>query len=124
MPDLINIAAGHKANLSNPKTSEESKQQSKEILERGFDGARWGKDEMKNPANVVAGHKAYLNNPGHPDPSVHSDEADQHSKEIVEQTEGKDPNAVAGGLKAAVNNPNVSEEAKINAEERLHELGQ
>ena len=35
-----------------------------------------------------------------PDPNVHTDEADQHSKEIVEQTEGKDPNAVARGLRA------------------------
>lgn len=30
---------------------------------------------------------------------------------------------VAGGLKAALNNPNVSEEAKTNAQRRLEEMG-
>lgn len=31
------IAGGHKANLKNPNTSEESKQHSKEVLENEFD---------------------------------------------------------------------------------------
>jgi len=39
--------------------------------------------------------------------------------------EGKNPNRQAGGLKAAIHNPNVSEEAKENAKERLeNEFGQ
>ena len=94
-----------------PGTSEESKEHSKEILDHAFDGANLEKTEGKDPANVVAGHKANLNNPRtfiqprhhcvradrHP---VTSEESKQHSKEIVEQTEGKDPNYVAGGLKA------------------------
>lgn len=35
----------------------------------------------------------------------------------------KDQTRVAAGLKAAVHNPNVSEEAKEAATERLHEMG-
>ena len=128
MPDPVMIAAGHKANLKNPstsiifsttrklidcfpETSEESKEHSKEILENAFDGADLEKTEGKNPANVVAGHKANLNNPRTFLPSrnhciradrhpVTSEESKEHSKEIVEQTKGKDPNHVASGLKA------------------------
>ena len=37
--------------------------------------------------------------------------------------ENKDTTRVAAGLKAAINNPNVSEEAKDNAEQKLHQLG-
>jgi hypothetical protein len=32
-------------------------------------------------------------------------------------------NRVAGGYKAAIHNPNVSEEAKENAQQRLDEMG-
>ncbi|KAF4597911.1 hypothetical protein EYR38_006303 [Pleurotus pulmonarius] len=35
----------------------------------------------------------------------------------------KNPGNVAGGLKAAIHNPNVSEEAKSHAAERLREMG-
>ena len=173
MPDPINIAAGHKANLSNPstsiifsptwkfincfpETSEESKQHSKEILEHDFDGARWGKDKKKNPANVVAGHKAYLNNPGtfiHPahycvwaDRSSRPNVPLWRSRAALQRNCGADrgegsqsccwgPQSVrsfipyyiiswANNSFSAVNNPRVSMEAKVNAEERLHELGQ
>ncbi|KAF8728301.1 hypothetical protein AX14_006805 [Amanita brunnescens Koide BX004] len=37
---------------------------------------------------------------------------------------GKDPNRVAAGLKAAVHNPRVSEEAKESATQRLHKMGE
>ncbi|KAH6909119.1 Conidiation protein 6-domain-containing protein [Coprinopsis sp. MPI-PUGE-AT-0042] len=36
----------------------------------------------------------------------------------------KDPRNVARGLKAAINNPNVSEEAKEHDRERLREMGE
>lgn len=36
--------------------------------------------------------------------------------------EQKDPERVAAGLKAAVHNPNVSDEAKSNAKQRLNEI--
>lgn len=42
---------------------------------------------------------------------------------LIPIPEGKDINRVAGGLKATVKNPNVSDEAKASAQERLHEMG-
>ncbi|KAF7790268.1 hypothetical protein EIP86_001222 [Pleurotus ostreatoroseus] len=36
----------------------------------------------------------------------------------------KDPNRVAGGFKAAINNPNVSGPAKAHAQEELERMGQ
>lgn len=62
-----------------------------------------------------------------------SEESKQHSKEILDNqfdggnteahsTEGKNPSNVAGGLKATVNNPQVSQEAKESAKERLNQM--
>ena len=51
-----NIAGGHKANLNNPNTSEESKQHSKEVLDNQLNGGdiSGSKDANadKNPNNV------------------------------------------------------------------------
>ncbi|EOA85438.1 hypothetical protein ACJQWK_06270 [Exserohilum turcicum] len=82
-----------------------------------------------NPGNIIGGHKANLSNPNT------SDEAKQHSKEVLQEIENggdpqsmtsnsgdKNPNNVAGGLKATLNNPNVSEEAKESAKERLGDM--
>lgn len=38
MPTEAQIAGGHKANLKNPNTSEESKQHSKQVLNDEFNG--------------------------------------------------------------------------------------
>ncbi|TRM70330.1 Conidiation protein 6-domain-containing protein [Schizophyllum amplum] len=38
-------------------------------------------------------------------------------------SQGKNPDRVAAGLKATINNPNVGEEAKDSASERLREMG-
>ncbi|KAL8949784.1 MAG: hypothetical protein Q9222_004127 [Ikaeria aurantiellina] len=60
---------------------------------------------MSNPGNIVGGHKANLNNPNT------SEEAKQHSKEVldnefnggnVDKSGDKNPQNVAGGLKAYV----------------------
>ncbi|KAI8932670.1 hypothetical protein NX059_010163 [Plenodomus lindquistii] len=62
-----NVIGGHKANLNNPNTSEESKQHSREVLENADNGgeveaaSKSGGD--KNPNNVAGGLKATLNNP-------------------------------------------------------------
>ncbi|KAL8834636.1 MAG: hypothetical protein Q9176_007385 [Flavoplaca citrina] len=82
---------------------------------------------MSNPGNIVGGHKANLNNPNT------SDEAKQHSKEVLDQefnggnidtsSGDKNTNNVAGGLKATVSNPKVSQEAKDSAQDRLNEMG-
>ena len=54
------IAGGHKANLNNPNTSEESKQHSKEVLDQEFDGGKVESSGDKNPQNVAGGLKAYV----------------------------------------------------------------
>jgi hypothetical protein len=62
-----------------------------------------------------------------------SDESKQHSREVLDNEfnggnidtssdENKNPNNVAGGLKATVKNPNVSDEAKQSAKERLDNM--
>ncbi|KAL8969416.1 MAG: hypothetical protein Q9197_004361 [Variospora fuerteventurae] len=58
-----NIVGGHKANLNNPNTSEESKQHSKDVLENEFAGGNVEKSGEKNPQNVAGGLKATVNNP-------------------------------------------------------------
>ncbi|EIN13505.1 hypothetical protein PUNSTDRAFT_129184 [Punctularia strigosozonata HHB-11173 SS5] len=57
-----NVAGGHKANINNPNTSEESKEHSRQVLseieESGIlDQPKHG----KNPNNVAGGHKATIN---------------------------------------------------------------
>lgn len=54
-----NVVGGHKANLNNPNTSEESKQHSREVLDNEYNGGEVESksDEGKNPNNVyVAAH--------------------------------------------------------------------
>ncbi|KAI5827302.1 hypothetical protein K523DRAFT_309646 [Schizophyllum commune Tattone D] len=40
-----------------------------------------------------------------------------------DSVEGKNPGRVAAGLKASIHNPNISDEAKQSASERLHDMG-
>jgi hypothetical protein len=84
-----NILRGHKANISNPQTSKETKQQSRKVLE--------SYDEPYDPAQASHGTKP---------------------------EQEKDAGTVARGLKASINNPGVSEEAKQGAREKLGRLGQ
>ncbi|KAF7194048.1 Conidiation-specific protein 6 [Pseudocercospora fuligena] len=85
--DRSNIAAGHKANLSNPNTSEESKENSRKELEKlGGEDAFYDKKGEDAPAagmggqgNVLGGHKATLSNPNT------SEEAKENSRKILEQ---------------------------------------
>lgn len=61
MPTDAQIAGGHKANINNPKTSDEAKEHSKAVLENEFDGGnvpQAGDNEDKNPGNVAGGLKA------------------------------------------------------------------
>ncbi|KAK5167462.1 uncharacterized protein LTR77_007161 [Saxophila tyrrhenica] len=84
-----NMANGHKANLSNPNTSEASKQASRQALkELGGEDAFYSEDKqgddaptagMGNEGNVIGGHKANLSNPNT------SEEAKQHSKEVLKE---------------------------------------
>ncbi|KAL8943321.1 MAG: hypothetical protein Q9216_001164 [Gyalolechia sp. 2 TL-2023] len=68
--DISNEASGHKANLSNPNTSEASKEHSKQVLESMPDQPFYGKEEQnvsKNPNQVAGGLKATINNDTIPD---------------------------------------------------------
>ncbi|WYZ41445.1 hypothetical protein EsH8_V_000340 [Colletotrichum jinshuiense] len=81
MPTDAQVAGGHKANINNPNTSEESKKNSKQILENEFNGgdvAKSGDDEGKNPGNVAGGLKATLKNPNV------SDEAKESAQERLD----------------------------------------
>jgi hypothetical protein len=96
MSNIGNVAGGHKANLNNPNTSEESKQHSRDVLENELDGGNVGgnDDSNRNPGNMYVFQKVFpLRQP--------------------------DISHSAGGLKATMKNPNVSQEAKDSAEQRL-----
>ncbi|KAI4165559.1 MAG: hypothetical protein LQ342_000972 [Letrouitia transgressa] len=82
-------------------------------------------------SSKIAGYKATLSNPNV------SDEAKENARQIldnelqggdagtgavVRDNEQKNPGNVAGGLKAAINNPNVTEEGKRAAQEKLDSL--
>jgi len=77
-----NVAGGHKANLNNPNTSDESKEHSEQVLkELEQSGELPSADDStagKNTGNVIGGHKANLKNPNT------SEEAKEHSKEVLE----------------------------------------
>ncbi|GIZ45264.1 hypothetical protein CKM354_000843900 [Cercospora kikuchii] len=85
--DKSNIASGHKANLSNPNTSEESKENSRKELERlGGEDAFYGKQGDDAPGaglggnqQILGGHKATLSNPNT------SEEAKEHSRKILDE---------------------------------------
>ncbi|PNS18271.1 hypothetical protein CAC42_7640 [Sphaceloma murrayae] len=79
MPTDAQIAGGHKATLNNPNSSEEAKQNSKQILDEQFNGGQTGSDEPKNPNNVAGGLKATLKNPNV------SDEAKQSAQERLDK---------------------------------------
>ncbi|KAI0898797.1 Conidiation protein 6-domain-containing protein [Annulohypoxylon nitens] len=85
--DPENVYRGHKATISNPRTSRAAKEHARQVLEnetgepvdasnniRGVTGDN-SREEPKNPANVARGLKASLNNQ-----SV-SDEAKETAKE-------------------------------------------
>ncbi|KAL8805091.1 MAG: hypothetical protein Q9223_000759 [Gallowayella weberi] len=68
--DISNAASGHKANLSNPNTSEASKAHSKEVLDNMPNQPHYGQEEQnvsKNPNQVAGGLKAAINNDTIPD---------------------------------------------------------
>ncbi|KAI4260704.1 MAG: hypothetical protein L6R42_003924 [Xanthoria sp. 1 TBL-2021] len=93
-----NIVGGHKANLNNPNTSEESKQHSKEVLDQEFNGGNVDTSSGdKNPNNVAGGLKAYV---------FPSFQHDLHAY-----------------ILSTVNNPQVSQDAKDSAQERLNQMG-
>ncbi|KAI1081243.1 hypothetical protein F5B20DRAFT_80276 [Whalleya microplaca] len=78
MPTESHIAAGHKANIHNPNTSNAAKHHSKEVLENEFN-VKVNDDIDKKPVNVASGLKAAIHNPNV------SEEAKQSAKERLEK---------------------------------------
>jgi len=133
---LGHVIGGYKATLSNPNVSDEAKEHARQMLEElGADDYEYSTkdDSEKNPNNVLGGYKATLSNPNV------SEEAKEHAREVLEESgvsstssltgrsahtkedHEKNPGNVIGGLKAALKNPNVSEEAKDDIRSNLDE---
>jgi len=140
-----NVIGGYRATLHNPNSSEEAKEHArKELKKLGADPEghadpkkeyKHADTEGKNLNNVAGGYKATLSNPNA------SQEAKDHAQKELDRmgvdanettdsqktyhkadTEGKNVGNVIGGYKATLKNPNVSDEAKENAEEQLEKL--
>ncbi|KAI0690215.1 Conidiation protein 6-domain-containing protein [Cytidiella melzeri] len=83
MSEPTRVIGGHKANINNPRTSEESKEHSRQVVEeleadpetQAYKEDRGG---AKNEGNVIGGHKATLKNPNV------SEEAKEHSRAVLE----------------------------------------
>ncbi|CAJ0539315.1 Ff.00g069910.m01.CDS01 [Fusarium sp. VM40] len=76
------VAGGHKATINNPNTSDEAKENSRQVLENEFSGGDVegaGDNKEKNPGNVAGGLKATLNNPNV------SDEAKTNAQERLDK---------------------------------------
>ncbi|KAI1053967.1 hypothetical protein LB507_007257 [Fusarium sp. FIESC RH6] len=76
------VAGGHKAAINNPNVPEETKEHSREVLEKEFNGGDVTKaddNQEKNPNNVAGGLKATLNNPNV------SDEAKKNAQERLDK---------------------------------------
>jgi len=135
--DIGHVIGGYKAALSNPNTSEEAREHAKKMIEElGGDAMLkhpHKDDSEKDLSHVVGGYKATLSNPNS---SEAAKEHAQHTLDALGVETGKDashhsshkkddseknPANVEGGLKAAISNPNVSEEAKDHARAKLEE---
>jgi len=92
-----NQIRGHKANLSNPNTSPESKDNSRQVIDelsRDYDpanaleagGPEAYHDSLggKNPGNYIGGHKATLKNPNT------SEEAKERSRKVLDELQSDD----------------------------------
>jgi len=129
--DPSRVIGGLKATISNPHTSDEAKEGAKERLEEMPDTTH---EANKDPENVARGLKATLSNASVSDEAKENAEARLEEMSGASTTEetagttsdesGKNPANVARGLKAAISNPNNSEEAKEYAKQKLEEMGQ
>ncbi|BFZ61116.1 hypothetical protein YB2330_002174 [Saitoella coloradoensis] len=99
-----NVIRGHKANLSNKGTSDESKENSLKYLQE-HDPEEYPPHEGKSHSRQSSGSST-----------------GSTSQDVESVTHGKDVGNVMRGLKATISNPNVSEEAKERAHEKLDVL--
>ncbi|ORX40172.1 Conidiation protein 6-domain-containing protein [Kockovaella imperatae] len=76
------VAGGHKAAINNDSVPEESKENSKRVLEEMEQSGEVEEDsgnKSKNENNVIGGHKATLKNPNV------GEEAKEHSREVLKE---------------------------------------
>ncbi|KAH7105158.1 Conidiation protein 6-domain-containing protein [Auriculariales sp. MPI-PUGE-AT-0066] len=99
-----NVVGGHKANLKNPNTSDESKEHSRQVLDE-MDSGEADDSGTYNPQEK----------------SAQTGRTRGGETEIDDS--GKETNRVLGGYKAALKNPHIGEEAKEHAREVLEDNG-
>jgi hypothetical protein len=94
-------AGGHKANLNNPNTSQESKEHSRDVIDgqQQHSAQRSGQGNQGNQGNQDN------KNPGNGAPN---------SGPLLTE--------VAGGYKSTLKNPNASDDAKKHAKQQLDNL--
>jgi len=123
--DPARVAAGLKATIHNPNTSEEAKDRAAQRLETmGETPAQ----ETHLTNREAGGYKATLQN------EHASEKAKQHAREILEadgysvrpadSTDEAHRVRVMAGYKAALHNPRVSDDAKEHAREVLKQNGE
>ncbi|KIY72412.1 hypothetical protein CYLTODRAFT_449958 [Cylindrobasidium torrendii FP15055 ss-10] len=127
------VAAGLKAAIHNPNTSDEARERATERLQgidtqytdKNLDNSSASMDNGDHHRNqVLGGYKATLHNPGSTD-AAKSKARDVLQEagvgeERLDQRSGKaDPERVAAGHRAAIKNPNVSDEAKQHSQNFL-----
>ncbi|KAK7032620.1 hypothetical protein VNI00_012883 [Paramarasmius palmivorus] len=112
------VAAGLKATLRNPNTSEETKARVNQRLQE----LKMQGEGENTPTQAVVGDE-------HKTADATEELASQFKlpnathQEIPNMSSSKNPERVAAGLKGTLNNPNVSDEAKARASERLNDMG-
>ena len=134
MPTDRQVAGGHKANLNNPNTSKESKENSKQVLDNEFNGGdgaclTWPllRSDLSHltscaclqspvptttrtrtlATSPVASRREFSTAPHHP--------ADAQSPFLAADIKTRPNNRT-------LKNPNVSDEAKESAKERLNQI--
>ncbi|KAG9693525.1 hypothetical protein KCU95_g6448, partial [Aureobasidium melanogenum] len=127
--DPMRVAAGLKAALHNPNVSDEAKEIASHHLADITSTSH--ADDGKDSIRVAAGLKAALHNPNVSDEA--KEDVSHHLADITSSShadttstshadDGKDPTRVAAGLKAALHNPNVSDDTKDHLKERLDDM--
>ncbi|KAK4458156.1 Conidiation protein 6-domain-containing protein [Cladorrhinum samala] len=133
MPDPGNRERGLRAALSNPRVSEQAKQRDREILASEYgevvEPPSAPAPEMASPSSKKASHsssnlKSSPSSHNKKTRSSSSGDMSSGASAASPDMEGKDRSHVIRGLKAAIANPNVSEEAKERDRQKLKSLGE
>ncbi|KAK3351142.1 hypothetical protein B0H65DRAFT_418460 [Neurospora tetraspora] len=136
--DPGNRERGLKAAINNPRVSEQAKQRDREILESEF-GTHMPEESTANIAEEEV-HSTAKKGRSKSTGSHNASTSSKTESSTSGNLEGKDRGNVLvpipplrtdkyvshsiRGLKAAINNPNVSEKAKEKDRKKLHDLGE